>query len=100
MATTIKSFGRGSFATSSATLYTVPSSTTSLVTNILVTNTNAEEQTFTITFDAIAVFAEATLAANSTIALDLKQALATTKIIAGFASSTDVKYHITGAEIA
>jgi hypothetical protein len=99
MATTIKAFGRGAFATSSATLYTVPASTTALVTNIVVTNENASEQTFTITLDSISIFYQASIAANTTVAFDLKQAIATTKIIAGFASSTDVKYHITGAEI-
>ena len=99
MTTTIKAFGRGAFATSSATLYTVPSSTTSLITNIIVANENAADQTFTITFDSVSVFYQTTIAANSTVTLDLKQALATTKIIAGFASSTDVKYHITGAEL-
>lgn len=99
MATTIKAFGRGAFATSSATLYTVPASTTSLVTNIIVSNENAAEQTFTITLDSVSIFYQTSIAANSTATLDLKQALATTKIIAGFASSTDVKYHITGAEI-
>jgi len=99
MATTIKAFGRGAFATSSATLYTVPSSTTSLVTNILVSNTDSVAQTFTITFDGVEAISEASIPGNSTTAIDLKQALATTKIIAGFASSTDVKYHITGAEI-
>ncbi len=100
MATIIKAFSRGAFATSSATLYTVPASTTSLVTNIVVTNENATSQTFTITLDSTSIFYEATIAGNTTAAFDLKQALATTKIIAGFASSTDVKYHITGAEIA
>jgi hypothetical protein len=100
MATTIKSFARGVFATSSATLYTVPSSTTSLVTNILVSNTSAEVQTFTITFDGVEVVPNSEIAANSVATFDMKQALATTKIIAGFASTTDVKYHITGAEIA
>ena len=100
MATTIKAFGRGAFDTSSATLYTVPASTTSLVTNIIVTNENAAEQTFTITLDSVSIFYQTAIAANSTATLDLKQALATTKIISGYASSTDVKYHITGAEIA
>jgi hypothetical protein len=99
MATTIKAFGRGAFATSSATLYTVPASTTSLVTNIIVTNENAAEQTFTITLDSTSIFYQTVITANSTVTLDLKQALAATKIIAGLASSTDVKYHITGAEI-
>ena len=100
MPTTIKSFARGAFATSSATLYTVPAATTSLVTNILVTNASTESVTFTITFDGVEVIAQAPLGANSTATFDIKQALATTKIIAGYASSTSVKYHITGAEIA
>ena len=99
MAITIKAFGRGAFATSSTTLYTVPASTTSLITNIVVANENASEQNFTITFDSVSIFYQAKIAANSTASFDLKQSLATTKIIAGFASSTDVKYHITGAEI-
>ena len=99
MTTTIKAFGRGSFATSSATLYTVPASTTSLITSIVVTNENAAAQTFTITFDSVSVFYQAAIAPNTTAVFDLKQALATTKIVAGLASSTDVKYHISGAEI-
>jgi hypothetical protein len=99
MATIIKAFARGSFATSSGTLYTVPSSTTALVTNILIANASNEAVTFTITFDGVEVIADAPLGANSTATFDIKQALATTKIIAGYASSTDVKYHITGAEI-
>jgi hypothetical protein len=99
MATTIKAFSRGSFATSSATLYTVPSSTTSLVTNILIANTDATSATFAITFDGVEVIPSSEIAANSLATFDIKQALATTKIIAGYASSTGVKYHITGAEI-
>jgi hypothetical protein len=100
VATTIKPFARGAFATSSATLYTVPSSTTSLITNILVANTDAGAATFTITFDGVEVIPSSEIAANSVATFDIKQALATTKIIAGYASSTGVKYHITGAEIA
>jgi len=100
MATTIKAFGRGAFETSSATLYEVPSSTTSLVTNIVVANASETDATFTITFDGVEVIPNSTIVANSVATFDMKQALATTKIIAGYASSTDVKYHITGAEIA
>lgn len=100
MATTIKSFGRGSFDTSSATLYTVPSSTTSLVTNVVVANSSTSEVTFTITFDGVEVIPGSALAANSVATFDMKQALSETEIIAGYASSADVKYHITGAEIA
>lgn len=100
MATTSKALARTAAATSSATLYTVPSATTAVVTNIVVTNSAASSATFTITLDAVDLFKDATIAANTTAAFDLKQVLATTKIIAGFASATTIKFHISGVEIA
>ena len=100
MSTTIKSFARGAFEISSATLYTVPSSTTALVTNIVVSNTSAQTQQFTILFDGVEVVPTSDISAKSVATFDMKQAIATTKIIAGYATSTDVKYHITGAELA
>jgi hypothetical protein len=100
MATTTKALARGAFATSSASIYTVPSSTTAVATNIVVTNTASASATFTITLDAVELFKDATIAANSTATFDLKQVLAATKVIAGFASATTVKFHISGVEIA
>lgn len=100
MATTTKALARTAAATTSTTLYTVPSSTTAVVTNIVVSNAAATAATFTMTFDGIEVFKDVALAANSTAMFDLKQVLATTKIIAGLASATTVKFHISGVEIA
>ena len=100
MATTTKALARTAAATTSTTLYTVPSSTTAVVTNIVVSNAAASSATFTMTFDGIEVFKDVALAANSTAMFDLKQVLATTKIIAGLASATTVKFHISGVEIA
>ncbi len=100
MATTSKALARTSAATSSATLYTVPADTTAVVTNIVVTNSASSSATFTITLDSVDLFKDATLAANTTAAFDLKQVLATTKIIAGLASATTVRFHISGVEIA
>ena len=99
MATTSKALARGSAATTSTTLYTVPSATTTVVTNIVVTNSAATAATFTITLDGVELFKDVALAANTTAAFDLKQTLATTKIIAGLASATTVKFHISGVEI-
>ena len=99
MATTSKVLARTAAATSSTTLYTVPSSTTAIVTNIVVTNSASTAATFTITLDSVDLFKDVALAANSTAMFDLKQALATTKIIAGLASATTVKFHISGVEI-
>ena len=100
MATTSKALARTAAATSSATLYTVPSSTTTVVTNIAVTNSASTAATFTLTLDSVDLFKDAAIAANTTALFDLKQTLATTKIIAGLASATTVKFHISGVEIA
>ena len=100
MATTTKVLARTAAATSSTTLYTVPSSTTTVVTNIVVTNSASTAATFTITLDSVDLFKDVALAANSTAMFDLKQVLATTKIIAGLASATTVRFHISGVEIA
>jgi len=99
MATTTKALARVAAATSSTTLYTVPASTTTVVTNIVVTNTAGTAATFTLTLDGVAMFTTVALAANSTAMFDLKQVLATTKIIAGLASATTVNFHISGVEI-
>jgi hypothetical protein len=99
MATTSKALARTAAATSSTTLYTVPSSTTTVVTNIVVTNSAATAATFTITLDSVDLFKDAAIAANSTAMFDLKQVLATTKIIAGLASATTVRFHISGVEV-
>jgi hypothetical protein len=100
MATSSKVLARTAAATSSTTLYTVPAATTTVVTNIAVTNSATSEATFTITLDSVDLFKDAALAANTTALIDLKQVLATTKIIAGFASATTVKFQISGVEIA
>jgi len=100
MATTTKALARTAAATSSTTLYTVPASTTTVVTNIVVTNSDSAAGTFTITLDGIDLFKTCAIAANTTATFDLKQVLATTKIIAGFASAVTVKFHISGVEIA
>jgi hypothetical protein len=50
--------------------------------------------------DDIAIHTATTIAGNSTIYIDLKQTLATTKTIKGGASNTAVNFHISGMEIA
>ena len=99
MATTSKALARGAFATSSATLYTVPSATTAVVTNIVVDNTSASAQTFTISLDGVELLSSAAIDANASAFFDLKQVLATTKLITGLASAVTVKFHISGVEI-
>ena len=99
MATTPKALFRGAAETSVATLYTVPSATTTVITNIVVANTAASDGTFTILLDDVDLHTTTAIAANSTVYIDLKQVLATTKTIKGFASATTIDFHISGVEI-
>ena len=100
MATTSKALYRGAAATSSTTLYTVPSATTTIITDIIVTNTSGAPQTFTLTLDGVALASSVTVAANDTTLISVKQVLAATKILAGFASAVTVNFHISGVEVA
>jgi hypothetical protein len=99
MANTAKALARTAAATSSTTLYTVPSSTTTVITDIAVCNSAASAATFTITLDGVDLLKTVVIAANSTATFSLKQVLTTTKIIAGFASASTVSFHISGLEI-
>ena len=99
MATVTKALARTAAATSSTTLYTVPSATTTVVTNIVICNPTTSGVTASMTFDSIDLLGGVSIAANSTAFFDLKQVLDATKIIAGTASSTSVDFHISGVEI-
>jgi ornithine cyclodeaminase/alanine dehydrogenase-like protein (mu-crystallin family) len=103
MPVTSRVLARTAAATSIATLYTVPnSSTVTVVTNIVIANAAATASTATISIDAVQVVPAISIAANSVFGFDLKQVIpanATPKIIEGFASSTSVTFHISGVEI-
>ena len=104
MATTSKALFRGAASTTSATLYTVPNTTTTtVVTNILVANTAASNATFDMSIDGVQIANDVVVAANDTLSLDMKQVIpanATPKTITGLASATTVNFHISGVEIA
>jgi hypothetical protein len=93
-------FYRGSAATSSATLYTVPSSTTAVLTDIVVSNISSNQQYITLTVDGINILPTVPISANTVITIQPKTVIPTGDIIAGFATSTDVKFHISGVEVA
>jgi hypothetical protein len=99
MATLTKALFRGAAATSSATLYTVPSATTTVVSNIVICNPTGSAVTASMTINAIDLLGSVSIAANSSAFFDLKQVIPATQIIAGSASSTSVDFHISGVEI-
>ena len=90
-------FYRGSAATSSATLYTA--STKAVLTDIVISNTNANQQYVTMTVDGVNILPAVPVSANTVVTIQPKTVMAATKILAGFATSTDVKFHISGVEI-
>lgn len=100
MAVVSKVLARTAAATSSTTLYTTPSGSTAVVTNIVIANPTTASVTATITLNAVDLVPAVSIAANSVFAFDLKQVLPTGQIIAGYASSTSVDFHISGVEIA
>jgi hypothetical protein len=99
MATTSKVLFRGAASTSSTTLYTTPSATTAVVTNILVANTSATSATYDLSLDDVQIANDVAIAANDAVIIELKQVLGATKTIKGLASATTVNFHISGVEI-
>ena len=97
MAATPALLYRGAAATSSATLYTA--STKAVLTDIVISNTNANQQYVTMTVDGVNILPAVPVSANTVVTIQPKTVMAATKILAGFATSTDVKFHISGVEI-
>lgn len=100
MATTSKTLYRGAATTNTATtLYTVVSPFTAVVTEILITNTTAAAQTFTLGMGGTNVATAVAVGGNDTIRIPLKQVLTVGQTITGGASATSVNFHIAGVEI-
>ena len=104
MATTSKVLARTAAATTSATLYTQPNtSTITVVTNVLVTNTTSSTANFTLAFAGTTSASSVSVGAYDTTVIDLKQVIPATNpaaTITGSASTTGVNFHISGVEIA
>jgi hypothetical protein len=99
MATTSKALFRGAAATSSTTLYTVPSATTTIVTSIIITNTTSTAGTFTLGLGGTNLATAVVVGGNDSTVLDIKQTLTATQTITGNASATTINFHINGVEI-
>lgn len=100
MATTSKALFRGAATTTTTTtLYTVPSLTTTVVTEIMVVNTAGAAGTFTIALDDVSIATTVSVGAFDSTVIPLKQVLATAKTIKGGASATTINFHISGVEI-
>jgi hypothetical protein len=104
MASTPKLFYRAAGATGNATLVTVPSGKTWIITNIVVTNLSASASTYTLDLDndsasLVNFLPQSNIPAYSTVVLDVKQVVSAGGRIYGSTGTTDVKWHISGVEI-
>ncbi len=99
MANTFVVLFRGAAATGSTTLYTVPASTTVMVTSIVVANTSSVEQTYNISLGGVSLASAIPVPANESVVIEPKQVIVATNVISGFASATSVNFHISGLAV-
>ena len=100
MAQTPKALFRGAATTTTSTvLYTVPSATSTVVTDIVVANTAGTAGSFTMSLNGTVIAQTVTVGAYDTTVIPLKQVLATTQTITGGASATTINFSISGIEL-
>ena len=95
-------------ATTATTLYTVPASTSTVVSTIVVSNQAASSATYRISVrpagaaqtNAMYLAYDVTVGANDSTALTLGITLATTDVITVYASSATLSFNAFGSEIA
>jgi hypothetical protein len=80
-------------------LYTVPASTTAVVSNLVVSNQSSASATFSMTLNGQPIASSSTITGNSSAYFDLKQVLTTTQTLKGSASSPFVVLNASGVEI-
>lgn len=109
MATSYKVLGQSNpSATTATTLYTVPASTSTVVSTIVVSNQAASSATYRISVrpagaaqtNAMYLAYDVTVGANDSTALTLGITLATTDVITVYASSATLSFNAFGSEIA
>jgi glucose-6-phosphate dehydrogenase assembly protein OpcA len=108
MPTTYKVLGQSNpSATTAATLYTVPSSTSTVVSTITVANLAGTAATYRISIrpagasqtNAMYLAYDVTVGANDTTTITLGITLATTDVITVYASTANIAFQAFGSEI-
>ena len=97
MAATPALLYRGAAATTSTTLKTTTTNT--VLTDIVISNSSSSQQYVTMTVDGVNILPAVPISANTVVTIQPKTVIATSKVIAGFATSTSVTFHISGVEI-
>lgn len=108
MATTYKVLGQSNpAATTATTLYTVPASTSTVVSSLNICNQAATSATFRIAIRPAGAALSAsqylsydtTVAANDTVSLNIGMSLATTDVITIYASTSTLSFILFGSEL-
>jgi hypothetical protein len=100
MAITAKVLARGTLTDASATLYTVPSATKAIVTNIVFCNISAGAETATLELDGVELVKDLAISSKATVSIDLRQVIDAADLIEGLASDNSaITYHISGVEV-
>ncbi|MCM3131914.1 hypothetical protein M3629_03910 [Paenibacillus polysaccharolyticus] len=101
MAVVAKRLGKGTFGTASATQYTVPVSTTTLVKAITLCNKTASDATVTLLFGGTEVIYQHTIKARDTVTIPfLDQIIQAGETITGLAGTANaINYYISGKEV-
>lgn len=93
-------FARTTVAASLTTLYTVASSTSIVVTNILLANNSSVDHSVYLTFGGVVVLPTVAVKANTVTAFDLKQLLVAGETIQAAADTASViNCHISGVRL-
>jgi hypothetical protein len=86
---------QGAFGEAPA-VYTVPSSTTAVVTNIIITNPLVTAITANVTIDNVTIAKQLTVTGNGSTFIDIKQVMGTGKTISVLTSSPQADVNISG----
>jgi hypothetical protein len=80
-------------------IYTVPASTSTILTNAIVTNTSGSSATFSMCIDTFCIAFQQQIAANTTAYFDLKQFAGTGKTLNASSSSSRVNVQLSGMTV-
>lgn len=91
---------RGAAATSSTSLYYVPTSTTTVLTDIVISNTDLNQQSVTILINSTILIPAVPIAAGAVVNFQFRTALNAADTIYAYATSTNINLHLSGVTIA
>lgn len=99
MANTPKRLSRGTTTTTLTSIYTVPSNTTTIVTNIVVANSGTSAATILLQLNGLAIIPNTALPGNGIFTLDISQVMDAGDTVKIQGSTTTCSYFISGVEV-